>query len=1165
MPFEKVFDKYSEFEELIRCVETGITPVNVITGVGAQRAHLISAVQKKTAKPVFVLTATDAEAQTLAQDLRFFAPDRVLLFPSKEYVYYDIDSVSREMSLRRLEVLAQLSDGTGDKIIVASVDAALGYTADKKIFTENILRFSVEETADLDKLSQKLVVMGYVREDMVEGCGQFSVRGGIVDIFGVGCKNPIRIEFFDDEIDSVRTFDVMQQRSIDKLDKAAVYPCREAVFDTEGKNKLKSYMTKALEKLDRKKESAEAAAQQLEADIERLDEKYYFASLDKYIYNLYGRIPTIFDWLDEGTIYFADEPRKVSERAKNFEWDMGETVSALMEKGVILPEKKPYAAEYKTVIRELSKKSLIGLGGVSFSVTDYRAKQHLDFGIKSLHSFHGKMDFLYDDLRVWHSKKSTVVILAGGSSRAQHLCTELNNQNIECVYTEKIENLAEGRTIVTTGSLSGGFEYPLVNFVLISDREIFLERNHKRRKTQQDKSAAKIRSFTDISPGDYVVHQTHGIGRYEGIQKLSIDKVTKDYLKISYQGTDCLYVPVDQLDLLYKYIGTAGRAVHVNKLGGADWNKTKERVKQSTADLAEHLLKLYAEREQTKGYAFRADTPWQREFEDSFVYVETPDQMRSIEEVKRDMEAPRPMDRLLCGDVGYGKTEVAMRAAFKAVMDSKQVAYLVPTTILAMQHYNNFAQRMRDFPIRVEMMSRFRTALQQKQTLARLKTGETDIVIGTHRLLSKDIEFKDLGLLIIDEEQRFGVAHKEALKEIRKNVDVLTLTATPIPRTLHMAMVNIRDMSVISQPPEDRYPVQTYVMEQNEAVLADAIKKEIGRGGQVYYLYNRVSGIQGVARRISALVPEARVGMGHGKMKEEELENVMMDLLDGEINVLVCTTIIETGLDVPNVNTIIVENADKMGLAQLYQLRGRVGRSNRLAYAYLTYRRDKMITDVAQKRLSAIREFTEFGSGFKIALRDLEIRGAGNLLGAQQHGHMDAVGYDTYCKLLKESVDELRGESVEQKSDTTVDIRVDAHIPESFIRNQNQRIDIYKKIASISSLQDSYDVEEEIEDRFGTPPKPVRNIIDIAVIKADAHMLGITEVTQNDNGIMMVFDAESVDMRSVSGVIAQYKGKVLFSAGERPYLMYREKHITQESVLPNIKFLLQCMKELQSE
>ncbi len=1162
MPFDTIFDKYSEFNEFMRCMNEGITPVNVITGVGAQRAHLIFAAYKKMEADVFVLTATDVEAQTLADDLEFFAPDSVLLFPSKDYVYYDVDSVSREMSEKRIHVLSKLLDRGRKYIIVASVAAALSYCAEKEVFSKNVVRLAMGDIVDTAQLCEKLVVMGYVREDIVEGCGQFSVRGGIVDIFGAGEENPVRIEFFDDEIDSIRTFDKVSQLSLDKLEQAVIYPCREIIFDDGGREKLIEYMKKSLVGLKRKKGDFSDAAEHLEADIEKLNEKYYFASLDKYIFNIYGKIPTVFDWLDENTVFFADEPRKLHESASGFESDMNETIASLMEKGIILPGKSQFFASYKDIIGNMAKKRLAGMCGVSFAGTGYRAKQNIDLGAKGMNSFHGKIDFLCDDLQMWHQKKATVVILAGGQSRAQNLCTELNNRGIECVYSEDTGYMSQGKTVVTHGSLSCGFEYPLINFVLISDREIFVEKRRRRYKTQ-DKSASKIHSFTDISVGDYVVHQMHGIGRYDGIQKLTVDNVTKDYLKISYQGTDNLYVPIDQLDMLYKYIGGTDRKVHVNKLGGTDWNKTKARVKQSTADLAQYLIKLYAERERTKGFAFSEDTPWQRDFEDRFGYVETPDQMRSINEVKKDMEAPRPMDRLLCGDVGYGKTEVAMRAAFKAVMDSKQVAYLVPTTILAMQHYNNFMQRMSDFPVRVEMMSRFRTPAQQKETLKRLKTGETDIVIGTHRILQKDIEFRDLGLLIIDEEQRFGVAHKEAIKEMRKNVDVLTLTATPIPRTLHMAMVNIRDMSVITQPPENRYPVQTYVMEQNDAILADAIRKEIGRGGQVYYLYNRVSGINGVAKRIQDMVSEARVGVGHGKMREEELEDVMMSLLDGDINVLVCTTIIETGLDVPNVNTIIIENADKMGLSQLYQLRGRVGRSNRAAYAYLTYKRDKMITDVAQKRLSAIREFTEFGSGFKIAMRDLEIRGAGNLLGAQQHGHMDAVGYDMYCKILKESVSELKGDSAQEEISTVVELPIDAHIPESYIRNQNLRIDIYKKIAAIGSLQESYDVEEEIEDRFGTIPHTVQNVIDIALIKAEANSMGITEISQNDKGLTIVFEAKRVDMKVISKMISQSKGSALFSAGERPYLIYRKMPGSQKEILFNIKFLLQSMKELK--
>ncbi|MBE7027153.1 MAG: transcription-repair coupling factor [Ruminococcaceae bacterium] len=1163
LSFLTPFDKSSEFNELIRCIKENITPVNVITGVGAQRAHLIFAAQKKMDLPAFVITSTELAAQSLCEDLEFFAPERVVYFPSREYVYYDVDSVSREMSIKRLSALSRLADTKENCIVVASIEAALGFCTPKQDFAQNIIDFTLGEVCEIETLIKKLVVMGYKREDVVEGCGQFSVRGGIVDIFGADMENPVRIEFFDDEIDSIRTFDVSTQLSIEKIERVRVYPCREIIFDEEGKMALLESMKTSLSSLKRKRaQSAQRAREQLEADMESLCEKYYFASLDKYIFDIYKRVPTIFDWLCDDAMFFIDEVRSVGESAKIYENSFSETIASLMEKGVILPEKKPFWIEYGEIINKLSQKRLVGLCAMSFSGIDYRAKQNIDFGIKSINSFHGKIDFLCDDIRMWHKKRASVVILAGGQTRAQNLCTELNNRNIECVYSPDIKSITKGKTVITTGSLSSGFEYPLLDFVLISDKEIFLKSKRKSRKAA-NAAANKIQSFADISPGDYVVHQTHGIGRYEGIQKLEVDKVIKDYLKISYQGTDNLYVPVDQLDLLYKYIGGTDKKVHVNKLGGVDWNKTKERVKRSAAELAEHLIKLYAERQSTKGYAFGPDTPWQREFEDNFGYIETPDQMRSIEEVKKDMESERPMDRLLCGDVGYGKTEVAMRAAFKSVMESKQVAYLVPTTILAMQHYNNFMHRMSDFPVRVEMLSRFRTPAQQKETLKRLKTGETDIVIGTHRLLQKDIEFKDLGLLIVDEEQRFGVAHKESIKQMRKNVDVLTLTATPIPRTLHMAMVNIRDMSVITQPPENRYPVQTYVMEKNDDILADAIRKEIARGGQVYYLYNRVSGIHSVAKRIQELVPEAKVGVGHGKMREDELEDVMMDMLDGQINVLVCTTIIETGLDIPNVNTIIIENADKMGLSQLYQLRGRVGRSNRLAYAYMTYQRDKSISDVAQKRLSAVREFTEFGSGFKIAMRDLEIRGAGNLLGPQQHGHMDAVGYDMYCKLLKESVNEIKGEVAEDEVNTTVDLPIDAHIPESYIKNQNLRIDIYKKIAAITSLADSYDVEEELEDRFGDLPQSVRNIIDIALIKAMAKELYITEVSHSSRGLMLLFEPSKVDMRVISHAVAQSKGNALFSAGEQPYLLLRRISNIQKELLGNIKFLLQSMKELQ--
>ncbi len=719
----------------------------------------------------------------------------------------------------------------------------------------------------------------------------------------------------------------------------------------------------------------------------------------------------------------------------------------------------------------------------------------------------------------------------------------------------------KGETVIIRGELNKGFEYPEMGFVLVSDREIF--ETKKSRRKRKVENANRIKSYNDISAGDYVVHQTHGIGQYMGTQKMSVSGVTKDYLKIQYQGTDILYIPIDQLNLLYKYVGNADRKLKLNRLGGSDWSKTKQRVKQSTAELARKLVELYAERERVKGFAYSEDTIWQRDFEDTFDYRETDDQLRSIEEVKADMESTKPMDRLLCGDVGFGKTEVALRAAFKAVSDSKQAAYLCPTTILAMQHYETFLKRMENFPIKVEMLSRFRTAAEQKRILKQVKTGEIDIIIGTHRILSKDLEFKDLGLLIIDEEQRFGVAHKERLKELKQNVDVLTMTATPIPRTLHMAMTGVRDMSVLTEPPENRYPVQTYVLEDNPAVIADAIRNEISRGGQVFYLYNRVQGIHRKAEWIRSQFPDITVAVGHGKMKEDELEDIMYDMVNGKTDVLVCTTIIETGLDIPNANTIIIEDADKMGLAQLYQLRGRVGRSNRAAYAYLTYHKDKILSEVASKRLRAVKEFTEFGSGFKIAMRDLEIRGAGNILGPEQHGHMDAVGYDMYCKLLKESVQEAQGLKVEEETEVSVDINIDAYLPEIYIKNHNQRIDIYKKIAAVETEDDKFEIEDELIDRFGDIPKAVQNIIDVAALKSPAKNAGIFEITQSGDSLLLKFHEEFIDANLIMGLDRTYPKRIKLLSDEKPIVSYALKG-DYKNILNTVSNLIYVIKELQN-
>lgn len=1166
MPLSEVLAEYEEFNNLVLSLKQRQTPVHVTSGEGAQKAHLIYTVLKELDTCGLVVTESDLEAKKLWLDLSFFAKEHSSYFPAKEYVFYNVDTVSREMTQKRLSVLSALTGKKGRKIVVASIDALLQYTADYKTYTALSMDFSLGDRVLLDELSEKLIMMGYTREDMVEGVGQFSVRGGIVDIYPPDLSEPLRIEFFDDETDSIRSFDPSTQLSTGKLKSARVTPCSEILFDRAKREKIIEKLKKQADKLKNKKDGdTSAATSRLLSDIEKFSEKYYFASMDKYVSVIYDGIPTILDYLPQDSVIFFDEPKRISERAKAFCFELDELVSDMAQKGLIAPENNTFAADYHDTVERLLSSNLVGLSTLPGGSPDYRAKAAFSILSKSLSPFQGKVEILFDELRHWQSRRATVVILAGGQSRGESLAAALNDAGIECAYIQSMGDVPKGKITVTGGSLSNGFEYPSLNFVLVSGRELFLGKRRKR-KLPKPANADKITSFTDISPGDYVVHQIYGIGRYEGIHKLTAANVTRDYLKISYHGTDTLYVPVDQLNMLYKYIGSSDRPVRLNRLGGSDWNKTKAKVKASTTDLAKQLLSLYAARQQEKGYAYMPDTPWQREFEDMFPYEETPDQLRCIEEVKRDMEKDRPMDRLLCGDVGYGKTEVALRAAFKAVQNSKQVAYLVPTTILALQHYNTFTQRMASFPVKVEMLSRFRTPAEQKQTLKRLKSGETDIVIGTHRLLQNDVKFSNLGLLIIDEEHRFGVAHKEKLKQLRRDIDVLTLTATPIPRTLHMALVSIRDMSVIAEPPENRYPVQTYVMEYDETVILDAIRRELARGGQVYYLHNRVQGIYHVAQHLQSQIPEARVAVGHGKMNEEELEDVMLDMINGNINVLVCTTIIESGLDIPNVNTIIIENADKLGLAQLYQLRGRVGRGSRIAYAYLTYRRDRTLTEVAQKRLTAIREFTEFGSGFKIAMRDLEIRGAGNLLGAEQHGHMDAVGYDMYCQLLKESVQELRGVKEEKRINTVVEIDIDAHIPESYIPNQQQRIDIYKKIAAITSLADSYEVEEQIEDRFGDIPQPVRNIIDIALLKADAAAVGICEIQQKQGGIIFRFDPDSLDMRLISEIMNQkaYRGKMLFSAGgERPYLMYKNREPDRSKQTTNIKFLLQRMKELK--
>ena len=1151
MNYLNLLSDYSEYKNLTKAL--GNPPVSLAGIVESAQPQFVAQLSGEHA--AIVVLYSDMEAKAFYRDLKAFS-DKAYYFPSKEYIFYPIDASGHGAEHERLSALYAASDGK-NPLIVTSVEAVLQYTAPKKLFSENIINIKIGDVKEPEELIKKLTEMGYVREELVEGKGQFSARGGILDIYAPNFNNPVRIEFFDNEIDSLREFDVISQRSTENIKEAAVFPCSEVILTEEKRAELIKKIEREKNRLKKagKTEEAEAA----ENDAELLKSGELFPHIDKYISFIYDGIPTLTEYFSKDCRIYLIEPKRLNERARSMEWEQGELISDLSEKGIITLKNMKYWRDYKDFVAEAGERCTISVNALNHSGIDLKYNAIFNFVTKTTVSFHGKTEYLIEDLKAWNKEGYTVIILSGNRMRGENMAGYISDKGIEAEYTDILADVEKGSVAVTSGTVSKGFEYPEIKLVVVPDSEIFETAKKKKRK---EKNADRIKSYNDLNVGDYVVHREHGIAKYLGINRVTVNKISKDYLKLQYQGTDVLYVPVDQLDRLYKYVGGAEEKIKLNKLGGTDWSKTKTKVKSAARDIAKQLIALYAERENTVGYAFPEDTPWQKDFEDTFLYRETDDQLQSIEEVKKDMESVKPMDRLLCGDVGYGKTEVALRAAFKAATDSKQVAYLCPTTVLAMQHYNTFLSRMENFPIKIEMLSRFKSPSQQKKILKRLATGEIDILIGTHRILQKDVVFKDLGLLVIDEEQRFGVSDKEKLKELKKNVDALSMTATPIPRTLHMSMINVRDMSVLETPPENRYPVQTYVLEQNPVILADAMKKELARGGQVFYLYNRVQGIYKTAEWIKKMIPDARVAVGHGRMSEEELEDVMYDMVNGATDILVCTTIIETGLDIPNANTIIIENADRMGLAQLYQLRGRVGRSNRSAYAYLTYKRDGVLSDVAQKRLGTIKEFTEFGSGFKIAMRDLEIRGAGNILGAQQHGHMDPVGNDMYCRILKESIDEVRGENPKEEINTQLDLQIDAYIPEKYIKNHNQRIDVYKQIAAIENEEDAMEITDELCDRFADPPRPVRCLIEVAKIKADAKKLGITMLSQKDGKLDIIFSENEFDAAAAAGTALKFPTRVKLVSGEHPRMIFK---LNNDGVIANIKFLLQTIFELKNE
>lgn len=1131
-----------EFPRLLAALDSGGCPAAVSGLSAVHRAHFAAGIWEQTGRPVVLLYADETEADRLAEDLTAFTGQAVRRLSARDFTFHNAAVVSRQWEHRRLSALRALAAGESP-LTVCTVESLLQRTLPRTLLTQCAQMLRVGESHDLPELAERLSAAGYTRCEQVEGVGQFALRGGILDVFSPAFDRPVRAEFFGDEIDSMGLFDVSSQRRTVNLREAEILPASEVLpqFAPGGFPGLLEALDGLIARVEKSKPSHPALLATLNEDRERFQAGVAFPAVDRYLALIYPQMATAADYLPEDAVVLFCESPRVAERAKHYLWRLEEDVKTLLEGGQISGELAVYARTMEELCRVLGDYPVCFLDTFTSSSYPLRPRVMLDVMAKQLPSYGASLETAAGDLRHYQGAGFGAVVLAGGEQRCLNLQSLLREEKVRSAVDFALHDLpGPGQAVLCVGGLSAGFEYPDAKLAVLTEGRPAAPR---RPRPKKQTNRQKLDSYADLSPGDLVVHEHHGIGRYVGMVKMTADGVQKDYVKINYAGADVLYVPATQLDLVSKYIG-AGENVEakkLSKLGGADWEKAKTRAKKAVADLAKGLIQLYAERQRLPGYAFSPDSPWQKEFEDQFEYTETDDQLRCIAEIKRDMEKATPMDRLLCGDVGYGKTEVAFRAIMKCVLDGKQAAILAPTTVLARQHYLTAKRRFAKFPVEIDVVSRFRTAGQMRATLQKLQAGKLDLLIGTHRLFQKDVKFKDLGLLVVDEEQRFGVAHKEKLKELSKQVDVLTLSATPIPRTLNMALSGIRDMSTLEEPPQDRLPVQTYVLEHDWGVLADAMKRELERGGQVYYLHNRVETIERTAARIQALLPEARIGVGHGKMTQEELSDVMSHMTDGDLDILVCTTIIETGIDIPNANTLIIEDADHLGLAQLHQIRGRVGRSARRAAAYMTYRRGKVLTEVAAKRLGAIREFAEFGSGFKIAMRDLEIRGAGNVLGPEQSGFLLSVGYDMYLKLLEEAVLEERGEKPELRAECAADLTVAASIPDRYVPSPEQRMDLYRRIARIRSEEEADDLVDELVDRYGDPPRPVNNLISVALLRAAAAKCGVTEIAQR--GERLNFTLRDPDLARVSAIAGRpaYRGRLLFSAGDKPYLSLKVK------------------------
>ena len=1142
----KELEKSSKYNDFIKNLENKKSPIAISGLTGVAEASIIAKCLEQTKRPIFIITYNEIQAQALVNDLKFFTED-VAYLPKKEIITYDYVAKSKNLPYERIEILNKIYKKQ-KLIIVTSVETIKQKIISKDTLYKNVLKFKVGDRCDLEVLKQKLVDLGYQRFDLIDGRGEFSVRGGIIDISTTESTG-IRIELWGDEIDSIRHFNIISQRSIDNIEKIEIFPAHEYILETSIEKVAKNISNNVY---------PENISEKVESDLEKICNGEYISKIDRYFNSFYGKQETVLEYIDDKYLEFAAEFNKVIQRSENIEQDNENTIKALMEKGRIIPDSLKNYVATENLQSNIEKYQTIYLDKLDDRIKN--GIERYDFKYKELNYFKSGIDLFINDINNFKKQEKKVYIVVDTKEKANKMEKLLAEYDILSIYYEKLNktiiNQDANTVIITLGKISKGFySIDLNQVVMVASDLVDGTRTIKKRKSETFKQGEKV-VFADLKVGDYVVHRRYGIGIYIGVNTITADGTTRDYLKLKYSGDDILYIPTNSLDEIRKYVGGEELNLKLNKLGSKDWEKTTNKVRNNLRAVAKELIELYARREKSKGYAFSKDTEWQKQFEEAFPYVETDDQLRCIDEVKKDMENEKPMDRLLCGDVGYGKTEVAIRAAFKAVMDHKQVAYLAPTTVLAKQQYETFKERMKDFPIRVDVLNRFRTTKDKNRIIKEMKLGEIDILIGTHRLLGKDVEFSDLGLLIIDEEQRFGVKAKEKIKQYKTNVDVLTMTATPIPRTLHMSIVGVRDMSVIYEPPQNRKPVQTYVLEYDAEVIKEAITKELERNGQVFYLFNNVGEIALKADKISRLVPEAKVGFAHGRMTGEEIEDIMEDFVEGKINVLVCTTILESGIDIPNANTIIMENADRVGLAQLYQLRGRVGRSDRQGYAYITYRKDKMLSEVADKRLKAIKEFTEFGSGFKIAMRDLEIRGAGSLIGEIQHGHLEEVGYDTYCRILDEVLKEEQGIKVEEDIGCQIDLNVTSYIPDSFISDQNQKIEIYQDIALCKNEEDIRNVIDEIIDRFGNMPNEIENLLEISRIKQLAKEKYLTKIQSRGNSVVFTYDTNKFDNNSLSDIIKKYGNRIKFSAGIKPMITLKIEKQGEKGLLQEVKEFL---------